>query len=424
MKDIRDNLRGNYPVYSAENENVKVLRLERAINLVHIYGSDIYHFTAEVRAKYLFYLLYQVLPRFYLVKPIIKRYPGIPILLNSWDDAWKSKLLIIGVNASVLNIMTVNTRNDLVQVVRELFVPLSPRCLHAPRSLWKAVRHEMSSSIPENFNRAFAGHLRELVNKNPNNSDTIVPEISIVYYSRLNKAPFRHLLGEDALLSLLIDKLNLTSIVNTHISKTFASKSRFHLARVNSSEPQSQFANITFTVLYGNESVASTIQHLSSAAILIGAHGSYLSNMIFLPAGATFIELSPQGYWNPRYLFLASAIGIKTRFLIRTVPSSRTSKLSLSVKDSSMRLISGTMAQFMDPHIVADGSIIRDWEYAQDLVASAIVEKQMQHDETTVTALENDARQEFIDFLILRIRHVANLFDNYALMKESANEIN
>lgn len=195
-------------------------------------------------------------------------------------------------------------------------IPISP----LPDSMESLM--ESSQSSFDNFTAAY-GAFSSSPNNIPSINYNLLPFIKIVYYSRLNSRPVRHLHSEEYLISYLRNRLGLDKEtsqqirVNLYQTLSFSDNSDSEVYKpitYYTSKPfnthntlqedlpkpiafGSDSAMISLTILYGNETAKQTIETLSSASILIGPHGASLTNMIFLPIGAEVIEISNDGYW-------------------------------------------------------------------------------------------------------------------------------
>ena len=260
-QDIPDRQNGGFKMFNA-SADVKVRTVDRALNLVHLHGNNFYHFIVEV------------LPRFFLSKSLIRRFPGIPIYIKS--TPFLHLLTLIGIDPQLLNIRYIDKATDLIFVEKYQYFPLAARCLHAPSSLWKSIRKTFIDNVQSRFVSPISSVKQELVK-------------NIVYISR-EHIPFRrHVHGEAGLLSKFADSLKL---------KQGDDASYFHSD------------SFTFKVLYGNEPMNDTLKALSIANTVIGPHGAGLANMVFAPRLKRIIEFAAEGYWNPCFFYLANGIGV------------------------------------------------------------------------------------------------------------------
>lgn len=232
-------------------KDLKLVTYKSTINLVHLYAYNYYHFLVEL------------VPRLFLMLPLIQsqwEYGETTILMR------KSKflpLLSLLVDFQVKNgrfrFHFINGDSELVKVTENVYFPLAPRCLHAPRNLWASIRDYWSD---KGILRFSADHAKTVV----------------VYFSRLISAPMRHVVNEQELFKAIrSDNLNIDD----------------------------------FYVLFGNESISDTIRYVSRATVLIGPHGSGLANIVFANREANLLELHGSGYWNPCFTYLAQTLNIK-----------------------------------------------------------------------------------------------------------------
>lgn len=272
-QDISDNDHGGDRKY--EKRSTKIRRLDTAINLIHLYGDNFYHFLIEV------------LPRFYMMKFLIEKNPDIPILCRK--NSPLHLLRLIGIDYRQLNIVELDREELLIHVTRHLYMPLAPRCLHMPTVLWSEIRewfahgsHDTNGLL--NVLPDFRLH-RESAN------DKIL--MKVVYFSRKSNGNRRNLKNENELFEAIADKFNITKDLD------------------DSSTYKSDSSDFSFQVLHGNETLEYMIETINSADMVMGPHGAGLSNSIFLPSGATLFEIGPStGYWNPCFMYLANSINL------------------------------------------------------------------------------------------------------------------
>ena len=62
--------------------------------------------------------------------------------------------------------------------------------------------------------------------------------------------------------------------------------------------------------------VAQQVQLFSAAAIIVGAHGSGLSNLAFCTAGTTVVEFFSPGYLRTDYWMISEALGLHHYYLM------------------------------------------------------------------------------------------------------------
>lgn len=383
---------GSERSYLSNDEEVSVLEFDEALSLIHIYGGNYYH------------LMVEILPRFHIAAPILALSPSIPVLLRKGTSLTVLKLL--GVDVEKLNVIFLDGEKELVYVRNNLYFPLLPRCLHAPKSLWSSLRkqiqktfsksksnetprvsseltdstqpiesspnslafianstatsttpqhsfplniHEFVQSVRNQFSFNLQS-LHQLVDTSSTAADAStaleLPLIKIVYASRLLAHSRRHLTHETLLLRSLIDSLGLEHEIRSAPGQTLAltlhsASLQHHAPLLNSTLltsqlpqtfyaystpndlPRASMSNsnnsnlphirlpISLTIIYGNETLEDTVTIMSSATLLIGPHGAGLANMMFMPHHASVIEMTPDAYWNPCFLYLANAIGTK-----------------------------------------------------------------------------------------------------------------
>jgi hypothetical protein len=296
-QDFVDQWHGGDRSYYPETAQV-LYTFTEALNLVHLYGDNYYHFLIEV------------LPRFYLVKNIIESKPKIPILLRHSNHIHALKLL--GLDPKELNIHFLNQENQLAYIIQTVYFPLSTRCLHASYSLMDSVRNDIIMNMKLRY-----PILKDitLTNRMTSMKDNDVKLVKIVYFSRATTPDRRHLLEEEELLHLLCDQLQMQNVLSRPLSHNmdFNKAFDFNFDKVRSyvSDENNHGIRFGLTVLYGNESLETVIASVSSASILMGPHGAALSNAIFLPHSAFVLEFIPEGYYNPCFIHLCSALHLR-----------------------------------------------------------------------------------------------------------------
>jgi capsular polysaccharide biosynthesis protein len=322
-QDIVDSNHGGPRSYSHLSSNLTVRQFRNVVNLVHLYGGNYYHFLVEM------------LPRFYLMLPFLKLYPQLNIVVHPKSPLHLLRLIGIQ-HPEALQIHTIDLEHELIYATDNIIFPLAPRCLHAPKTIWRRIRQEFSENLAERIAGlptdfalplTFMDYLRQWTSaqqesglslSTPDWNINDLPLIRVVYVSRLNMAPRRHFEDELAFLLLLRNRLHLrrqrNGLPGITITKSQASKPLVgdeHVVTYYSSKGTDQQPAVSLTVLYGNETLATTIQALFGAAIFISPHGAAMSNMIFMPSKAQIWELGPQGYWNPCFMYLANALGMR-----------------------------------------------------------------------------------------------------------------
>ena len=248
-QDIVDREHGGDRKYRLET-SVRII--PRAVNLFHTYGYNYYHFLIEV------------MPRFQMIKVFLEREPDLPVIVHRESPLHLLKL--IGLDKTRLNLIYIDSEDELILISTQMIVPLAPRCLHMPKSIWNVIRIDFEAHLRDRLRLSQDFHLN-------------TPVDSIVYFSRFLSKPRRHLTEEEQLLEL----------IRNHLSK---------------------YPGIHLSVLYGNESLAHMVQAMNSAGLLVGPHGAGLANAIFMPKGSQLLEIAPQGYWNPCFLYMSTTLGL------------------------------------------------------------------------------------------------------------------
>lgn len=350
---------GGQRFYSHHSSNCTVTRFKRVVNLVHLYGSNYYHFLIEA------------LPRFYLMSTLLQKSPFLNIVVHSRSPIHLLKL--IGLDPQSFRFHFLGQENELVYASEQMMFPLAPRCLHVSRTLWKRIRTDLSAnlkhrldSVPLDFNlplnfadylkqwkRTLNGHdasfssLSEMMDNNLSRMD--YPLLKVVYISRLNLSPRRHLLNEEKLLAAICDRLQLRHSFEGYVTSSLRSSLAeygfyveqplhmnekvitYHSDPDKSSTMDGNAPMISLTRLFGNETMSTVIQALAGATLVIAPHGAALANIIFLPARASVWELATGGYWNPCFMYLTHALTIK-HGLIRS-RGNETSSFELDEQD-------------------------------------------------------------------------------------------
>ncbi|KAI3651461.1 hypothetical protein MP228_003672 [Amoeboaphelidium protococcarum] len=249
-QDIVDDAHGGYRLYNASQ---RIISLKQAVNLVHLYGANYYHFLIEV------------LPRVLMVRDIIMKSPELPLLFRVGSPV--HLLRLIGLDHTALNIIYVSI-DDLFYIDKFQVIPLAPRCLHAPSPLMKYYQSHLWKHID--------------INQEQSVDASVEVTFNIVYFSRLN-VERRYLIQERQLLDELLHQLGAENV---------SSQTRL-------------------TVLYGNETLTETVHYVSTANMIVGSHGAALSNIIFMkPKKRYLVEIASQGYYNPCFMYLSNSLGI------------------------------------------------------------------------------------------------------------------
>ena len=325
--------------YYYRNQGVRVRKYRNVLNLVHLYGDNYFHFLIEV------------LPRFFLARSLLQRHPDTPILVRSGGPLHLLQLLGID-HVGSLNLHVIQAENELVLATENMYFTLAPRCLHAPEILWRRIRSDFSRNLGERIQGLDQETFRLPLNfvqylEGASMTAGSRPLIKLVYMSRANSAPRRHLSDED----LLIDSLRRAFQLSQKTSQTLYSELPTPGSHGDNDEEEnadtvSEFFSpvetfyrpndtispfpISLTVLRGNETLATTITAMAGASIVISPHGAALSNIIFLPNRAYVWEIAPEGYWNPCYLYLTN--GLRLRHGLLRAEGRHNSELTLGVK--------------------------------------------------------------------------------------------
>lgn len=349
-QDETDDDHGGPRVYNPEDKSLETVNLAEVINLLHLYGDNYYHFMIEV------------LPRFKAIMSILDENANIPILMRT-DSPVHLLHDLLGVDTEKLNFVFMSEENSLIAVSRSVIVPLSQRCLHTNADAWDAIREQWSQEFPSRFGINFRSEYLNEYKKNSKDSPDhhCFPLVKIVYSSRINSSPRRNLAEEEAFIDsirtlLFLDKETRGTPRLTLADSEQSLKSGFGLTHYSSSPllpPSGKgFAALrqndplakamaelggmfSLTILYGNESLETTISTLADASLFIGPHGAGLANMVFLPTNARVLELSPaNGYYNPCYTYLSNALGLHHTMVV--MKGTRASQLKFARKDVSL----------------------------------------------------------------------------------------
>ncbi|CAI5477932.1 unnamed protein product [Closterium sp. Yama58-4] len=247
-----------------------VRHMHRALSLVYPQATGFY------------YGLIEWLPQFLLLAPLLQKLPNIAVLGTPEQWAFYDRVLkpLVGVELAQINRVDIQP-NELI-LVDQLFMPLYQCCGKPSPAIWRDMR------------------LRALL-----------PPHGLPFFHKHGWQPrgIQPITESQAAAVLRSDWLVV--VARRPGSRRVLDKFEELLEEV-----KKVFGQEKVRTFDGSLPILEARSLFLQARLFIAGHGAALANMVFMPIGATVLEIRPDRYDNACYHFLASACGLRYNLVL------------------------------------------------------------------------------------------------------------
>ncbi|CAI7862733.1 unnamed protein product [Closterium sp. NIES-53] len=303
--------------FSFEPGKAKVHHYDRLVSLMYPLGIAFYH------------VLIELVPHLFVLSPLLRDNPSIPIAIASHQVKAFSSLLVpfLGIPATALNLAVIPNRHadvNLLIHVDVLYQPVYQACGRSAPAMWGELRrrfllppaglplfrpglvprHNHTHALPPT---ADSPATTTLTSAGSSSSSSSSSETLPVRAGVISESSNEISSEEDVPLWSDAQTARLPYSWRAVIAHRRGAMR--HLAAFDSlvSEMKRVFPPQRVFVFEGDLPILQAKLLFNRAAVYVGLHGAGLSNMIFMPSNSSVFEIRPRDYPNPCYHHLTMA---------------------------------------------------------------------------------------------------------------------
>ncbi|CAI7756393.1 unnamed protein product, partial [Closterium sp. NIES-54] len=277
-------------------QDTPVRHMHRALSLVYPQATGFYHGLIEW------------LPQFLLLAPLLQKLPNIAVLGTPEQWAFYDRVLkpLVGVELAQINRVDIQP-NELI-FVDQLFMPLYQCCGKPSPAIWRDMR--LRALLPPHglpFFHKHGWHTRGIQPITEKQAAAVLRSDWLVVVARRP--------GSRRVLDKFEELLE---------------------------EVKKVFGQEKVRTFDGSLPILEARSLFLQARLFVAGHGAALANMVFMPLGATVLEIRPDRYDNACYHFLASACGLQYNLVLGQGDQDSENKVDLGQVTNALRYSSFT----------------------------------------------------------------------------------